>query len=82
MSDVSSAGMAGVAPGYGKTCRQDVLRGIDIPVMPGTAGRARPVPRIFKPSAARRYPHAEHIFDDGNHRSITITRRPYRAALY
>jgi hypothetical protein len=37
--------MAGVAPGYGKTCRQDVLRGIDIPVMPGTAGRALPHPR-------------------------------------
>jgi hypothetical protein len=27
VSYISSAGMAGVAPGYGKTCRQDVLHG-------------------------------------------------------
>src|SRR6266568_557786 len=38
--------MAGAAPGYGKTCRQDVLRGVVVPVVPGAAGRARPVPRI------------------------------------
>ena len=30
--------------------------------------------RVSKLSSARRYPHAEHVFDDGNHRSITITR--------
>ena len=45
MSYVSSAGIARGAPGYGKTCRKDVLRGVDVPVMPGAAGRARPVPR-------------------------------------
>ena len=44
MSDVSSAGIARETPGYGKTCRKDVLRGIDVPVMPGAARRARPVP--------------------------------------
>jgi len=38
--------------------------------------------RVFKLSSARTCPHDEHIFDDGNHRSITITRRPARAALY
>jgi FhuF-like iron-sulfur protein len=37
MSYASSAGS------HGKTCRQDVLRGVDVPVMPGAAGRARPV---------------------------------------
>jgi len=30
--------------GYGTTCRQDVLRGVDVPVMPGAAGRALPCP--------------------------------------
>src|SRR5205807_1757658 len=29
---------------YGKTCRQDVLRGVDVPVMPDAAGRALPRP--------------------------------------
>ena len=38
MSDISSAGS------NGKTCRQDVLRGVDVPVAPGTAGRALPRP--------------------------------------
>src|SRR6476660_3410587 len=38
--------MAGVASGYGKTCRQDVLRGVDVPVMPGAAGRALPRPGL------------------------------------
>src|SRR6185312_6527405 len=37
MSDASSAGS------HGKTCRQDVLGRIDIPVVPGTTGGARPV---------------------------------------
>src|SRR6516162_11628205 len=44
MSYVSSAGIAPGAPGYGKTCRKDVPRGVDIPVVPGAAGRASPVP--------------------------------------
>jgi len=35
MSYVSSAGIARGVPGYGKTCRQDVLRGVDVPVVPG-----------------------------------------------
>jgi len=39
MSYVSSAGRRG------KTCRQDVLGGVDVPVVPGAAGGARPVPR-------------------------------------
>jgi hypothetical protein len=38
--------------------------------------------RVFKLRLARRCPHAEHVFDDGYHRPITITRRPYLAALY
>src|SRR5258705_475321 len=38
MSYVSSAGR------NGKTCRQDVLRGVDVPVVPGAAGRALPRP--------------------------------------
>ena len=46
MSDISSAGITGVTPGYGKTCRKNVLRRVDIPVVPGAAGRARPVPRL------------------------------------
>jgi hypothetical protein len=45
VSDVSSAGIARAAPGYGKTCRKDVRRGVDVPVVPGAARRARPVPR-------------------------------------
>jgi hypothetical protein len=45
VSDVSSAGIARIAPGCGKTCRKDVLRGVYVPVVPGAARRARPVPR-------------------------------------
>src|SRR6185437_4019209 len=45
-------------PGYGKTCRKDVLRGVEVPVVPGAAGRARPVPRLegqaFEEVPARR----------------------------
>jgi hypothetical protein len=44
MSYLSSAGIAQGAPGYGKTCRKNVLRGVDVPVVPGAAGRASPVP--------------------------------------
>jgi hypothetical protein len=44
MSYLSSAGIARGAPGYGKTCRKDVLRGVDVPVVPGAAGRASPLP--------------------------------------
>src|SRR5262249_47216445 len=29
---------------YGKTCRKDVLGRVDVPVVPGAAGWARPVP--------------------------------------
>ena len=71
VSDISSAGMAGVAPGYGKTCRQDVLRGVDVPVMPGTAGRALPHPgapavrdRLRQPTVADHVPHREILQDD------------------
>ncbi|MCP2344778.1 hypothetical protein HD595_000900 [Nonomuraea roseoviolacea subsp. carminata] len=38
VSDVTSAGS------HGKTCRQDVLRGVEVPVVPGAAGRALPRP--------------------------------------
>src|SRR5690349_24868848 len=38
MSYISSAGR------NGKTCRQDVLRGVDVPLMPGAARGTRPVP--------------------------------------
>ena len=38
MSDISSAGR------NGKTYRRDVLRGVDIPVVPGAAGRTVPCP--------------------------------------
>ena len=44
MSDVSSAGIARGAPGYGTTCRKDVLGGVDVPVVPGAAGWASPLP--------------------------------------
>ena len=40
MSDASFAGIARGAPGYGTTCRQDVLRGVEVPVMPDAAERA------------------------------------------
>src|SRR5215469_8182215 len=44
MSDASSAGIARGAPGCGKTCRKDVRGRVDVPVVPGAAGRARPAP--------------------------------------
>src|SRR5438270_2135349 len=40
MAYISSAGR------NGKTCRQDVLRGVDVPVVPGAAGRALPRPGL------------------------------------
>jgi len=40
MAYVSSAGIARGAPGYGTTCRKDVLGGVEVPVMPGATGRA------------------------------------------
>jgi hypothetical protein len=40
VSDISSAGS------NGKTCRQDVLCGVDVPVVPGAAGRALPRPDL------------------------------------
>ena len=46
MSNISSTGIAGVAPGYGKTCRQDVLCRVDVPVVPGAAGGALPRPGV------------------------------------
>jgi hypothetical protein len=45
-SYISSAGVARVSPGYGKTCRQDVLSGVDVPVVPGAAGRTLPRPGL------------------------------------
>src|SRR5262249_28676700 len=44
MSDLSSAGIARGAPGYGTTYRKNVLCGVDVPVVPGAAGRACPLP--------------------------------------
>src|SRR5579859_6291522 len=41
VSYVSSAGIARRTPGYGKTCRKDVLCRVDVPAV---AGRAGPLP--------------------------------------
>src|SRR5208282_1523822 len=46
VSDISSAGITRVTPGYGKTCRENVLRRVNVPVVPGAAGGARPCPRV------------------------------------
>jgi hypothetical protein len=46
VSDISSAGIARVAPGCGKTCRKDVLRRVQVPVVAGAAGRASPRPDL------------------------------------
>jgi hypothetical protein len=58
MSDISSAGITRRTPGYGKTCRKDVLRRVDIPVVPGAATRARSAPggkaRLSEQTPARR----------------------------
>jgi hypothetical protein len=58
MSDLSSAGIARGAAGYGTTCRNDVLRGVDVPVVPGAARRASPLPdgqaQLRQPVPARR----------------------------
>src|SRR3979490_2807870 len=43
-TDTSSTGIARVSPGYGTTCRKDVLRRVEVPVVQGAAGRTRPVP--------------------------------------
>ena len=52
MSDASSAGSHRLTSG------QDVLRGVEVPVMPGPAGRARPLPgaqaQLREPVPARR----------------------------
>ena len=77
MSYVSSAGIARGAPDYGMTCRQDVLGGVDVPVMPGAAGRAGPVP-CPRLSSASRCPHASQVLDDGYFTVEALTRRqPY-----
>ena len=46
VSDISSAGIGTVSGAYGKTCRQNVLRRVDVPVVPGAAGRALPRPGV------------------------------------
>ncbi len=43
-SDISSAGITRVTSGYGSTSRKDVLRRVEVPVVPGAAARTRPVP--------------------------------------
>ena len=82
MSDISSAGITRDIPGCGKTSGKDVLRRVDVPVVPGAAGRARPVPRrkaqLREQVPARR----AGLADDGYQRSITISSRPYRWHLY
>ena len=64
VSDISSAGITRGTPGYGKTCRKNVLRGVDVPVVPGAAGRARPC-RVFRLSEASRCPHDRAGLADG-----------------
>ena len=81
MSYISSAGITRGTPGYGKTCRKDVLGGVDVPVMPGAAAGARPVPG-GRLSSASRCPHAEQVLEDGYHRSSTTRSRLYRWHLY
>jgi hypothetical protein len=46
VSDISSAGNGTVSGAYGKTCRQDVLRRVAVPLVPGTTGRALPRPGV------------------------------------
>jgi hypothetical protein len=70
MSDISSAGIAWIIPGCGTACRRDVLGGVDVPVVPGAASGARPVPRgqgklrervpARRAGLARRIPPADH----------------------
>ncbi|SMD03511.1 hypothetical protein SAMN05660733_03555 [Lentzea albidocapillata] len=43
-SDISSAGITRVVSGYGSTSRKDVLRRVEVPVVPGATARTRPVP--------------------------------------
>jgi hypothetical protein len=60
MSDIASAGIAGGTPGYGTTCRKDVLGRVEVPVVPGAAGRAaqdRLLLLIGVGPAPVRYPH-------------------------
>ena len=52
---ISSTGISTVSGAYGKTCRTDVLGRVEVPVVPGTAGRARPVPR-FQAQGAEQIP--------------------------
>ena len=59
MSDVSSAGIAPGVRDYGKTCRKDVLGGVDVPVVPGAAGRGIVQCRVDRGRSASRCPHAE-----------------------
>jgi len=42
MPYLSSAGIAREAPGYGTTCRKDVLGGVEVPVVPGAGPCGRP----------------------------------------
>jgi len=44
MSDIAFAGIVRRTPDYGKTCRKNVLGRVYVPVVPGAAGRACPVP--------------------------------------
>jgi len=71
VSDASSAGIGTSSGAYGKTCRKDVLRGVDVPVVPGAAGRARPVPR-------RKAQRGEHVL---RHREARPAREAARAPL-
>ena len=84
MSDISSTGIAGVAPGYGKTCRRRsaTRRSLKSPVMPGCGQDGHCHVRVVRLSDASRCPHELHVFELGYQRSITISRRPALAALY
>ena len=79
MPYLSSAGIAREAPGYGTTCRKDVLRGVDVPV------RSCRVPQdghvhclVDRLRSASRCPHAEQVLDEGYQRLMMTRRRPYR----
>ena len=64
------------SPGLRKTCRKDVLGGVDVPVVPGAAdGHLQRLADRLR--SASRCPHAEQVLDEGYQRLITTRLRPY-----
>ena len=61
--------------------RQDVLRRVNVPVVPGAAGRARPVPRL-QAEFGEQMPARRARFGRRYQRPVTISCRPALAVLY